>query len=1149
MADTQLTTVVRHIRRLVGSSEIQDRSDGQLVHDFHAGQDERAFSALVDRHGAMVLRVCRHVLQHTEDAEDAFQATFLVLARKAGSLQRSQSVAGWLRGVAYRIALQARRNAARRQTREARTQSRPSVNPSTEVAWREVQLILHEEIERLPEKYRTPFVFCCLEGQSRMDVARQLGLKEGTVWSRLSNARRQLQSRLARRGIELGAALAAVSLMENATAAAVPALLVSSTVRMATTAGHAIPGASTEVVVLVNVALKSTTAARVSIALAVLVATGMIGVGWWAGQAPFLQFGEAGSAAISSQHEPTPGQAVAEKPISPIDAYGDALPDGALCRLGTIRFNHGADLRRLGYTPDGKTVISASRQLVRLWDAATGAELAQFPQPGRYVSDTTITMPDSNTLVFLNEEGDGDFARWWDLSQRKEIRKLKLPVKRKVFSIYYVNALSSDGTFAAIHVHTPADLRIFDLKTGSELHKFPEGGKNIRAVVFAGNDRLVTADAKNMIEVREARTGKLIRRLAHETPVDFLTVSPDGRRLASFEQHGRDEGNASHRGVIYLWDLATCRKEHALRPASKHSYINAVFSPDGTVLLTSSYGDDRSLLTVWQTSTGRKLREMPGAGMCMAFSPDGKRLAEGSWDGKFENWDLGTGRSSSSEDSRQSHATAACLSPTGDRIITIGPWSISTWDSTNAKRLDSFPLSPDPYWDRASHTPHGQLVLSFVRDGEAYQAVVWDTVGRRKRFTVPTPSQPVPGQTVFSADGSLLATAPTVQDHLVRVWNVHTGRQVQVVNPGKAWRYFFSGDKKAILLAGPKITAVELATGKQLYAWRMEPLKSARQVTTVAAGGPAFNEDDRTAWRALALSPDSRTIAAIHWTWAPGQKSGEDRIALYDLATGKLLRHWNDPGRQANMYEALTFSDDGRLLASSDQHAIHVWEVATGGKIHTFRGHRAEIASLGFDRDSRRLVSASFDTTVLCWDLTGRLRHGKLPLASLSAEDLEARWRDLADLDAVKAHHAVWELTAAGDQAVDHLNRHLHAVPHVDPKHIDGLISDLDSSAFTVRQAAYAELKKLDILAEKALKKSLQTKPPLERRRRIESLLLDMQAPMPAELLQALRAVGVLEHVASRPAQQVIDSLAQGAGEAYLTREARLALDRLRREQ
>jgi RNA polymerase sigma factor (sigma-70 family) len=413
----------------------------------------------------MVLRVCRQVLHHQQDAEDAFQATFLVLARKAASLRKGKVVGSWLRSVAYRIALQARRNALRRQAREARASARPPASPSTDVAWREVQLILNEEIERLPDKYQTPFVLCCLEGHSRSEAARQLDLKEGTVWSRLSYARRQLQQRLRRRGIELGAVLAATTLAEGGLASTAPAALVAATLRAATAGGRTIPGVSGEVAGLVRGALKGT-AARWKLGLALLFVTAVLGAGWGVSVGPAHPSRPAGA----SQPAPPGAAKVAqvpeqgEKAAVRLDGHGDPLPDGAVTRLGTVRFNHGrfnhgADLNHLRFTPDGKTILSGGRSRLRLWDAASGAETGQLPQPAPYVSGTTVTLPDSRTLVSLNEEGAGDFVRWWDLSKRTEIRTLKLPVRRSVFSAYHNNVLSPDGTLAAVHVHTPAPSR------------------------------------------------------------------------------------------------------------------------------------------------------------------------------------------------------------------------------------------------------------------------------------------------------------------------------------------------------------------------------------------------------------------------------------------------------------------------------------------------------------------------------------------------------------------------------------------------------------------------------------------------------------------------------------------------------------------
>jgi FMN phosphatase YigB (HAD superfamily) len=186
---------------------------------------------------------------------------------------------------------------------------------------------------------------------------------------------------------------------------------------------------------------------------------------------------------------------------------------------------------------------------------------------------------------------------------------------------------------------------------------------------------------------------------------------------------------------------------------------------------------------------------------------------------------------------------------------------------------------------------------------------------------------------------------------------------------------------------------------------------------------------------------------------------------------------------------------------------------------------------------------------VLVWDLTGKLRDGKLPRRELSSANLEARWRDLADRDAAKAYRAVWDFTASEELTVRFLKQRLHAVPHPDPQQTARLISELGSERFTVRQSAEAALKKLDVLTEKALRKALQTDPPLEVRRRLEQLLKGIDDPVPSvETLQVMRALAVLERIASPQACELLRALAQGAADAYLTREARAALGRLPQE-
>src|SRR5262245_48989275 len=195
MPSRPLATIVRQVRSLSAAPHAGAQTDAELLRAFTASSDPAAFAALVQRHGPLVLAVCRRVLHQLQDAEDAFQATFLVLARKAASVSQHASLSGWLHGVAHRIALNARRAAARRRRHEGQAKSMHPPTPAWEAAWREVQLLLDEEVQRLPEKYREPFVLCCLESQSCAEAARRVGVKERAARSRLAEARRRLDAR------------------------------------------------------------------------------------------------------------------------------------------------------------------------------------------------------------------------------------------------------------------------------------------------------------------------------------------------------------------------------------------------------------------------------------------------------------------------------------------------------------------------------------------------------------------------------------------------------------------------------------------------------------------------------------------------------------------------------------------------------------------------------------------------------------------------------------------------------------------------------------------------------------------------------------------------------------------------------------------
>ncbi|HEV3257722.1 MAG TPA: sigma-70 family RNA polymerase sigma factor, partial [Gemmataceae bacterium] len=219
-------------------------ADRHLLERFVTARDEAAFAALVQRHGPMVLGVCRRLLRDAHEAEDAFQATFLVLVHKARSIGRPELVGPWLYGVAYRIAAQAGQ-AARRRLRHREAAAMPDSDSTVEVVWRDLCEVLDQELGRLAQKLRAPLVLFYLEGKTTEEVARLLGCPNGTVLSRLARGRDRLRDRLNRRGVALSVCTLALVLAEKTAPAAVPASVAEGTIKAAvlTAAGKAAIGA------------------------------------------------------------------------------------------------------------------------------------------------------------------------------------------------------------------------------------------------------------------------------------------------------------------------------------------------------------------------------------------------------------------------------------------------------------------------------------------------------------------------------------------------------------------------------------------------------------------------------------------------------------------------------------------------------------------------------------------------------------------------------------------------------------------------------------------------------------------------------------------------------------------------------------------
>lgn len=284
MAANERSKVLQHLRRAVLLKDGAGLTDAQLLHEYLSRREEAALSALVRRHGPMIWGVCRRILFNYHDAEDAFQATFLVFVRKAASIAAPELLANWLYGVAHQTALKARATAAKRKTRERQVTEMPEPAAPENDIWNDLQPMLDQELSLLSDKYRAAIVLCDLEGKTRKEAARQLGVPEGTVAARLTRGRKMLAQRLARRGLAISSGSLAAVLAQNTASASVPSVVVGSTIQAASLfalgQAAATGGISVKAIALTEGVVKAMFLTKLKLATPIVLGMGLLGVSW-----------------------------------------------------------------------------------------------------------------------------------------------------------------------------------------------------------------------------------------------------------------------------------------------------------------------------------------------------------------------------------------------------------------------------------------------------------------------------------------------------------------------------------------------------------------------------------------------------------------------------------------------------------------------------------------------------------------------------------------------------------------------------------------------------------------------------------------------------------------------------------------------------
>ncbi|HEY7310050.1 MAG TPA: sigma-70 family RNA polymerase sigma factor [Gemmataceae bacterium] len=1105
MASTPLGSVVRHIHKLAGAPSAARTTDLHLLRCFADKQDEEAFGELLRRHGPLVLGVCRRVLGHEQDAEDAFQAAFLVLARKAASVRKGESVGSFLYGVAYRIAMRERTRIASRRNRERRAESRTPTGPVYEAAWRELQVVLDEGLNRLAEKYRAPFVLCCLEGKSKSDAATELGWKEGTVSSRLAQARKELQTLLSRKGVTLAAALAALGLAENAASAKVPALLASLSLRTATlfAAGASVAEVETmKAVQLAEAALKSIAALPWKTATTLLLTACLVVSGAGLAHPPEEKKPSAANEPPAAKASGARKQPKAEeKPRT--DRYGDPLPPGALARLGTTRFRQGFLTYSVLFSPDGKTIAcAAAGRGLCLWDVATGKELRQI---GEVTHARSIAFsPDGKVLACVFSNG---VTALYETATGQKIADL--PRNAVTGSLVF----APDGKILAGTIGPGSAIHFFDAATGEKLKQEVSAGQDgINRLAWSPHGKkLAWVGTNGPIHLCNTDNGEEIDHWeGHDKAVSGVAFSPDGKTLATGSQ---DQ-------TIRLWNVAT-RKENCTLDGKHQQVRVVVFSRNGRMLAS---GHDDGTIALWDLKKGEEIRRWQAHAFMVSsldFSPDDKTLVSGAfWECGPRLWDVATGEEVRSFVGHTSSVDRVMFSEDGKHIRSLGrDKKVLDWDLASGKEKVRFrlPFHAAPRaLDHYALSPRGDLAASWGYKDDKVR--LWDVATGKERRTLGTfdyrNKEGFLEAMEFSLDGRLLAFTGT-EDKAVSVWDVETGTERQHLKglPGKTLGIVFSRD-------GKKIAAVSLAT---IGIWDVTTGK--RLARFSSSSGHVH---------ALAFSPDGKMLAS---SWLTTRGATE----LWDATTGQKLRTLTG----APPLYALTFSPDGKWLAGAgadEDQKVHVWEVNSGLEVRCFASHTGGgVLSLAFAPDGRTLASGGGDSSVLLWDVTGRMSKGRWQATTWTKEELEQRWKDLASTDGKRVAQAIWDLAASPEQSVSLFRSRIKPPQPVDTQHVERLIHDLDSEELEIRRKAAGELEKIVEGAEPLLRKKLAEKPSLEQRQRIMQVLESASA----ERLRVSRAIQVLEYAGTAEAKECLRSLAKDLVAEPLKREAKAALERL----
>jgi RNA polymerase sigma factor (sigma-70 family) len=1017
------------------------QTDIDLLARFVAG-DEDAFAVLVHRHGRMVLGVCRGVLHNRADAEDAFQAVFVALARKASHPFSGACLGAWLHTVARRASVKLRNSEARRRLCERDAGERELSPPSGHAELREV---LDEEVSRLPASCREAILRCYFHGQTRVQAAGQLGWSLRTLDRRLEQGRQILRERLTARGTSLGVLLAVAP-------AAVPSALADVTVRAA------LGEAPARVAKLAGAALSGLTFLRGRIVFACLLLLGLA----------------AGSVFALLPRTTPPVRAASAPPVQRAAApppIEEPLPEGALARLGSTRFLYGIIAYSLAYSKDGKILASAGRgRGLCLWDAQTGRLLHHCTTPQRWTISLSVSLSPDGQYAACDL---GRTVRLWSLKTGKDVRQFSGHANQ-VNSVAY----SPRGDLLASG-SDDRTVRLWDPNTGRQLHLLEGHGAAVYALAFRHDGKvLASGSTDGIIRLWNPSTGALLHVCkGHDKTILKLVFEPAGKHLIST---GID-------GSARVWNSDTGNLERTL-VTGKGPVRGLVFAPDGKTIAGSF--EDRSLRLL-DFATGKELRRWyPDCvrANCLAWSPDGKTLASGAtFDSTIHLWDPQTGKERTPRTGHCGPVMFLAFHDDGRRLLSLGfDTRLLDWDlATKTSRPLHSGISIAILWAHVALTPDGKYLASAGRKETETTIRLFDTATGKEERSFTGPAKGSRGL-AFSPRGERLASAS--QDGILRLWRTRTGellwhtkvdvpvggisgiRKSLVFSPDGASLAYFAEDNVLRLFDAARGKLIRTYSDRRLaihsLAWSPDNsliALSGQGPNSIILWNVLTGEVSRSwqglkggAW-AVGFSPDGRLLASA-------EADGDYAIHLWEVASGGEVAAF-----RGHVFppETLAFSPDGRRLVSGGYDSlINIWDVT--GRVANGKLRTDPVSAVRFAPLWEKLGAAHAKTGhAALWDLVAG-GNAVVPMlkARLSAAkplDDRSAARIVAELDGddyATRTKATKEAAQLGLGAEPALCKALGARPGLEPRRrFDALVAGwLGSSDWLRYQRAVAVL-------------------------------------------------------------------------------------------